>query len=142
MDYEQFTKMLISLMKPRLAILNQSTAYLKESQSTSKQSTNAQEGLCKIDHALKRMEVTCIPGEHLKFENSDESFFPTTAIANLDFNFIRTKTKNVRVELERLLYNFHAVCNEAKFDSGKEFFKEGNELAKDVGLALEASDGI
>ena len=88
------------------------------------------------------MEITCVPREHLKFENSGESFTHTTAIPTVDLNFIRTKMKNVKVELERLLYNFHAVCNDAKFDSDKELFKEGNELAHDVERALEASDGI
>eukprot|EP00112_Aurelia_sp_Birch-Aquarium-sp1_P006289 Seg1697.5 transcript_id=Seg1697.5/GoldUCD/mRNA.D3Y31 product="JmjC domain-containing protein 4" protein_id=Seg1697.5/GoldUCD/D3Y31 len=143
MDHEMFIKMLTSLMKPRLAIFNQSTAFLKESHSPSKQTANSQEQLCKINHALKRLEITCVPREHLKFENSEKSFTSTPEIANLpDLNFIRAKIKNVRFDLERLLYNFRAVCSEAKFESCKEFFIEGNELAKCVERALGANGCI
>ena len=103
--------MLVDLIEPRFTILKSFTRFNENADRSSE--TDNGESMEVIEDWFRRLKITCIPSEHLKFGKKTLSE-PVGLL--LEQEYIKSKMKNVIFDLEQLVEAFHSTYLEIAND--------------------------
>ena len=103
--------MLVDLIEPRFTILKSFTRFKENADRSSE--TDHGESIEVIEDWFRRLKITCIPREHLKFGKKTPSE-PVGLL--LEREYMKSKMKNVMFDLEQLVEAFRSTYLEIAND--------------------------
>ena len=128
MDYDEFAKMLVDLMKPRFELLKQYTEAKAKCRAMPKKRTQSQKESMNI---FKRFQVTCVPKEHLNFSIEDD-FDEIVDLENIDKALLEIKLQEVGFDLLKLTETYRSLYVGLKSDGHFKFLEESFNFVENV----------